>query len=118
MIARVEPLTRTRAVEGPFDYRLRPEQAGVRVGSLLRVPFGRRQELGIVVELAGRSELAPDRLAEPDAVLPAGVPAGPGRAGAVDGERVLLDARALAVAGARTGRDRRRPTPERCSSRS
>jgi primosomal protein N' (replication factor Y) (superfamily II helicase) len=74
VIARVEPLTRTRAVRGPFDYRLRPEQAGVRVGSLLRVPFGHRTELGIVVELASRSELAPDRLAEPEAVLPAGVP--------------------------------------------
>ena len=24
LIARVEPLTRTRAVRGPFDYRLRP----------------------------------------------------------------------------------------------
>jgi primosomal protein N' (replication factor Y) len=74
VIARVEPLTRTRAVHGPFDYRLRPEQAGVRVGSLLRVPFGHRSALGIVVELAGESELAPERLAEPDAVLPAGVP--------------------------------------------
>src|SRR5207248_1399516 len=74
VIARVEPLTRTRAVQGPFDYRLRPEQSGVRVGSLLRVPFGRQKALGIVVELAGRSELAPDRLVEPDAVLPTGVP--------------------------------------------
>ena len=74
MIARVEPLTRTRAVQGPFDYRLRPEQSEVGVGSLLRVPFGRQKTLGIVVELAGRSELAPDRLAEPEAVLPTGVP--------------------------------------------
>jgi primosomal protein N' (replication factor Y) len=74
VIARVEPLTRTRAVQGPFDYRLRPEHAGVRVGSLLRVPFGHRQALGIVLELAGRSELAPERLAEPDAVLPTGLP--------------------------------------------
>jgi primosomal protein N' (replication factor Y) len=74
VIARVEPLTRTRAVKGPFDYRLRPEQSEVRVGSLLRVPFGHRAALGIVVELAGHSELASDRLAEPDAVLPTGVP--------------------------------------------
>jgi len=75
LIARVEPLTLTRAVRGPFDYRLRPEQADVGVGALLRVPFGRRKTLGVVLELATESELAPDRLAEPDAVLPPGVPA-------------------------------------------
>jgi primosomal protein N' (replication factor Y) len=75
LIARVEPLTRTRAVRGPFDYRLRPEQADVDVGSLLRVPFGRQTTLGVVLELATESALAPERLAEPDAVLPPGVPA-------------------------------------------
>jgi primosomal protein N' (replication factor Y) len=75
VIARVEPLTRTRAVRGPFDYRLRPEQAGVGVGALLRVPFGRTTTLGVVVELRERSELAPERLAEPHAVLPSGLPA-------------------------------------------
>ncbi len=75
LIARVEPLTRTRAVRGPFDYRLRPEQADVEVGALLRVPFGRRTTLGVVLELAAESALAPERLAEPDAVLPPGVPA-------------------------------------------
>ena len=72
MIARVEPLTRTRAVRGPFDYRLAPGQE-VQVGSLLRVPFGARSSLGVVVELAERSELDPDRLVEPEAVLGAGV---------------------------------------------
>ena len=74
LIARVEPLTLTRAVRGPFDYRLRPEQADVAVGALLRVPFGGRKTLGVVLELATESALAPDRLAEPDAVLPPGVP--------------------------------------------
>src|SRR5690242_11313107 len=74
VIARVEPLTRTRAVRGPFDYRLRPDQAGVGVGTLLRVPFGRQTTLGVVLELAGESDLALERLAEPDAVLPPGVP--------------------------------------------
>ena len=73
LIARVEPLTRTRAVRGPFDYRLRPDQSGVEVGTLLRVPFGRQTTLGVVLELASESELEPDRLAEPDAVLPPGV---------------------------------------------
>jgi len=75
LIARVEPLTLTRAVRGPFDYRLRPEQADVGVGALLRVPFGGRKTLGVVLALATESELTPDRLAEPDSVLPAGVPA-------------------------------------------
>jgi primosomal protein N' (replication factor Y) len=72
MIARVEPLTRTRAVRGPFDYRLAPGQ-DVEVGSLLRVPFGARSSLGVVVELAERSELDPNRLVEPEAVLGVGV---------------------------------------------
>ncbi len=73
MIARVQPLTRTRAVRGPFDYRLSAEQAGVAVGSLLRVPFGAQRALGVVVELAEHSELEPGRLAEPEAVLGAGL---------------------------------------------
>jgi primosomal protein N' (replication factor Y) len=74
VIARVEPLTLTRAVRGPFDYRLRADQDAVRVGSVLRVPFAHRQTLAVVVGLADRSELAPERLAEPDAVLPNAVP--------------------------------------------
>lgn len=75
MIARVQPLTSTRAVRGPFDYRLRADQAHVEVGSLLRVPFGGRETFGVVVDLAEHSELSPDRLAEPDAVLPVVIPA-------------------------------------------
>jgi primosomal protein N' (replication factor Y) len=75
MIARVEPLTLTRAVRGPFDYRLGPDQPEIAVGSLVRVPFGRSRPLGVVVELADRSELPIDRLAEPEEVLPASVPA-------------------------------------------
>jgi primosomal protein N' (replication factor Y) (superfamily II helicase) len=74
-IARVEPLTRTRAVRGPFDYLLPEGQDSVEVGSLLRVPFGGGRALAVVVELSDRSELPPERLAEPDAVLPAAVPA-------------------------------------------
>jgi primosomal protein N' (replication factor Y) (superfamily II helicase) len=61
-------------VRGPFDYRLRRDQEDVRVGSLLRVPFGGRRALGVVVGLADESELAPERLAEPEAVLESGVP--------------------------------------------
>ena len=37
-IARVEPLTTTRHLAGPFDYAL-PEQP-VEVGSVVRIPFG------------------------------------------------------------------------------
>ncbi len=74
LIARVEPLTSTRSVRGPFDYRLRIDQGEVAVGSLLQVPFGRRLMFGVVVELTEQSELEPARLAEPTAVLPTAVP--------------------------------------------
>ena len=73
LIARVAPLTRTRAVRGPFDYRLRSDQSDVGVGTLLRIPFGPQTTFGVVLELARESELALDRLAEPAAVLPPGV---------------------------------------------
>ncbi|MQA76423.1 MAG: hypothetical protein GEU88_19210, partial [Solirubrobacterales bacterium] len=74
-IAKVEPLTTARALRGPFDYRL-PERLGeVGVGTVLRVPFGRRRVLGVVVELAEHSSLPPERLAEPIEALAAGAPA-------------------------------------------
>jgi primosomal protein N' (replication factor Y) len=73
-IARVEPLTATRAIRGPFDYRLRADQPELEVGSLLRIPFAGRSTLGVVVELAAASELEPERLAEPDAVLDRALP--------------------------------------------
>ena len=73
-IARVEPLTTARALRGPFDYRLPEEMADVEVGRVVRVPFGRQRMLGVVVELAERSELPPERLAEPLEALETGVP--------------------------------------------
>jgi primosomal protein N' (replication factor Y) (superfamily II helicase) len=73
-IAKVEPLTTARALRGPFDYRLPPSMAGLEVGSVVRVPFGRRRTLGVVVELAETSALPPERLAEPIEALEAGVP--------------------------------------------
>jgi primosomal protein N' (replication factor Y) len=73
-IAKVEPLLTTRSVSGPFDYRLPEAMAGVEVGSVLVVPFGRRRVKGVVVGLAEHSELPPDRLAEPIEALEAGVP--------------------------------------------
>ncbi len=72
MIAKVEPLTTARALRGPFDYRLNAELGEVGVGTVLRVPFGRRRVLGVVVDLAERSELPPERLAEPIEALEAG----------------------------------------------
>jgi primosomal protein N' (replication factor Y) (superfamily II helicase) len=74
-IAKVEPLTTARALRGPFDYRLPKGMEGVDVGSVLRVPFGPRRVLGVVVAIADRSELPPERLAEPLEALEAGVPA-------------------------------------------
>jgi primosomal protein N' (replication factor Y) len=74
-IAKIEPLTTARALRGPFDYRLPAAMADLEVGSVVRVPFGRRRTLGVVVGLAERSELPPERLAEPLEALEAGVPA-------------------------------------------
>jgi primosomal protein N' (replication factor Y) len=71
-IAKVEPLTTARAMRGPFDYRLPPAMAGIEVGNVVRVPFGPRRVLGVVVALAERSELPPERLAEPIEALEAG----------------------------------------------
>jgi primosomal protein N' (replication factor Y) (superfamily II helicase) len=72
-IARVEPLTTARAVRGPFDYRLPDGFEAVGVGSLLAVPFGRREVLGVVVERAERSELPDERLVAPRALVEPGV---------------------------------------------
>ena len=74
-IAKVEPLTTARALRGPFDYRLGEGHGDVGVGSVLRVPFGRRQAVGVVVDLAESSDLPAERLAEPIEALEAGVPA-------------------------------------------
>jgi primosomal protein N' (replication factor Y) len=71
-VARVEPITTARALRGPFDY-LRPD--GVGIGSMLVVPFGHRDVLGVVVDLADASEVDDDRLVEPREVLDAALPA-------------------------------------------
>jgi primosomal protein N' (replication factor Y) (superfamily II helicase) len=75
-IAQVEPMTTTRALRGPFDYRLPEELRGgvVDVGSMLVVPFGRREVLGVVVGLADRSEVAEEKLLAPLRALELGVP--------------------------------------------
>jgi len=73
-ILRVEPLTTARALRGPFDYRRPAAMADIEVGSVVRVPFGPRKLLGVVVELAEASELPPERLAEPIEALESGAP--------------------------------------------
>jgi primosomal protein N' (replication factor Y) len=70
-VARVEPITTARALRGPFDY-LRPD--GVGVGSMLVVPFGHRDVVGVVVGLAEESEVDDDRLVAPREVLDADLP--------------------------------------------
>jgi primosomal protein N' (replication factor Y) (superfamily II helicase) len=74
-IARVEPLTTTRALRGPFDYRLPEALADVEVGTLLSVPFAGRELLGVVVDLASASEVPDERLAEPHARVEPAIPA-------------------------------------------
>ena len=116
-IARVEPLTSTRAIRGPFDYRLGDGQAAVEVGSLLRVPFGRSRTVGVVVELAGDSQLKPEQLVEAEAVLPDAVPADLVKlAQWMAGEYCSTPARALRLVLAPGARRRVRPrkvTPPR-----
>jgi len=100
VIAKVEPLTTARALRGPFDYRIGDGLAadGVGVGSVLVVPFGPRRMLGVVVEVAETSELAPERLAEPIEALAADVPAELVRLGLwVAEEYVSTPARGLAL---------------------
>src|SRR3954470_20673396 len=67
-IAQVEPLTTARALRGPFDY-VRPE--GVGVGSVLVVPFGRREVVGVVTGVAEASE---HEVVTPRSVLGASLP--------------------------------------------
>ncbi len=74
-IVKVEPLTTARALRGPFDYRRPEAMPDLEVGSVVRVPFGPRRILGVVVELAETSELPPERLAEPLEAMESGAPA-------------------------------------------
>jgi primosomal protein N' (replication factor Y) (superfamily II helicase) len=66
VIARVEPLTTTRRLSGPFDYRV--DGLALEIGSVVRVPFGRQALDGVVVGLAECSEVPEERLVTPTAV--------------------------------------------------
>ena len=107
-IARVEPLTTARALRGPFDYRIPSRDAGVGVGSVLLVPFGRRRVLGLVVDMAAAQRAAaraPGGAARDARVRRAGRAR---RARPVGRRRVLLDAGARPGARA-AARHRHRP---------
>jgi primosomal protein N' (replication factor Y) (superfamily II helicase) len=69
-------MTSARALRGPFDYLLPEELRGgqVDVGSMLVVPFGRRDVLGVVVGLSDESDVAAERLLAPRRALELGVP--------------------------------------------
>jgi primosomal protein N' (replication factor Y) len=73
-VAKVIPLTRTRAVRGAFDYRIPAEHHEITTGAILRVPFGGRSTFGVVVGTAAASALPPERLAAPDELLPSSIP--------------------------------------------
>jgi primosomal protein N' (replication factor Y) len=74
-VAHVQPITTARALRGPFDYRLPAELAQeVQVGSMLVVPFARREVLGVVVGLSDRSEVAEQKLLAPLRALELGLP--------------------------------------------
>jgi primosomal protein N' (replication factor Y) (superfamily II helicase) len=74
-IAQIEPMTTARALRGPFDYRLPLAlREQVEVGSMLVVPFGRREILGVVTALADSSEVSEEKLLEPLRALDEGPP--------------------------------------------
>jgi primosomal protein N' (replication factor Y) len=72
VIARIEPLTTTRRLTGPFDYRLPDQPIGV--GSLVRIPFGRQRLTGVVTGFAETTEVPEEKLIAPASVLPESVP--------------------------------------------
>jgi primosomal protein N' (replication factor Y) len=68
-------MTTARVLRGPFDYRLSVEMSGtVTVGSMLVVPFGRREILGVVTALVDHSEVSEEKLLAPLRALELGVP--------------------------------------------
>jgi primosomal protein N' (replication factor Y) len=73
VIARVQPLTTTRRLAGPFDYALPADP--VDVGSIVRVPFGRQALDGVVVGLADTTDVPAEKLVTPTAVREDSLPA-------------------------------------------
>ncbi len=68
-------MTTARALRGPFDYRLPPAlREEVTVGSMLVVPFGRREILGVVTALSEHSDISEEKLLAPLRALDEGPP--------------------------------------------
>lgn len=68
-------MTTARALRGPFDYRLPEElREGIEVGSMLVVPFGRREILGVVTGLADHSDVSDEKLLAPLRAIDEGPP--------------------------------------------
>jgi primosomal protein N' (replication factor Y) len=65
LIARVEPLTTTRRLTGPFDYRV---DDGIEIGSIVKIPFGHQKLEGVVVGLAETTDVPDEKLVSPSAV--------------------------------------------------
>ncbi len=63
MIARIEPLTTTRRLSGPFDYNA--NGLALQKGSIVRIPFGHQQLDGVVVELTETTDVPPEKLVAP-----------------------------------------------------
>ncbi|HEY1689626.1 MAG TPA: primosomal protein N' [Solirubrobacteraceae bacterium] len=74
-IVKVQPLSSARVLREPYDYALPKSLRGeVKVGSLLVVPFAKREVLGVAVALSEQSELPAGRLLEPLRVLDVDLP--------------------------------------------
>ena len=119
-IAKVEPLTTARSLRGPFDYRLPDAMAGLDVGTIVRVPFGRQA----CPRGSGRPRRALRAAAGAARRAARGARVGrharARRARALGRPRVLLDPLARAAAGAvpRNGpRSPRVPGPDRAAGR-
>jgi primosomal protein N' (replication factor Y) len=72
VILRVEPLTTTRRLSGPFDYAAPEQPAGK--GSILRVAFGRQRLDAVVVGTAQTTEVPAEKLVTPTRVREDSVP--------------------------------------------
>ena len=68
----MEPLTTTRKVSGPFDYLAEED---VRVGSVVRIPFGRQRLDGVVTATAETTEVPEDKLVAVAGVHDQSIPA-------------------------------------------
>ena len=71
MIARVEPLTTTRRLSGPFDYRV---EGPVEVGALVRMPFGHQKLDGVVVGVSETTDVPPEKLVDVTSVRGDSIP--------------------------------------------